>query len=457
MRSILTFTVTAAFAAALPAQWALLTPTTSPSQRRSGAAAFDAANNRLIVYGGVSPTPSVILPETWSFNGTWTLLSPPGGTVGRWGHSLVRNTTNNRLVTFGGRAPTINGYASDTYEWTGSAWATIPTPTAPSARHLYGLSFDQTRQVVVLFGGRTANATLNDTWEYDGITWTPRTLPTTPPPREEMAMVYDVGLHATVLFGGFDRSTNTVLGDTWTYAGTDWVEVLATSSPSARYRTATIYDSFRQRVVLFGGFDGTNIAHDTFQFTGETWNAVSTGSNVPQAATETLHGYDPVRRKFVLFGGYGGTFSNQTWEFTGSSTGFFSTFGTPCETAAGEATLTSTTPTLGQSWNLTINNLPVDLEFALVTLGFSNQTWNSLPLPFDLAPIGLPGCNLLVAADVINVVLASGGTAVHNLAVPNQPSLLNLTIFAQGVLGDIIGTEFAFVGTTKGGRAVLGN
>lgn len=457
MRSLQILTATAALAAAIPAQWALLNPTTVPAQRRSGAAAFDATSNRLIFYGGVSPTPSVILPQTWSFNGSWTQLTPAGGSLGRWGHQLVRNTQNNRLITFGGRSPTITGFANDTYEWTGSAWTSVPTPTSPSARYLYGLSFDQSRNVAVLFGGRTSTTTLADTWEYNGITWTQRTPATSPPAREEMAMVYDASLGATVLFGGYDSDTATVLGDTWHYNGQDWVAQAPANSPSPRYRGACIYDSVRQRIVLFGGYTGSTITTDTFEYTGSTWNVVATSGTVPQASTETLHGYDPQRRKFVLFGGFGGSFSNQTWEYTGATTGFFSTFGTACPTPNGEATISSNTPRIAQPWTLTFDNLPVDLELVLVVLGLSNQVWSGLPLPFDLAPIGLTGCDLLVSADLINVVVAVGGTATHTLAIPNQVNLVNQRLYAQGILLDLLPVDYTFLGTTKGGRAILGN
>lgn len=476
MRSLSTLLAIAALAASTAAQtpWGTgpLNLTTFPSQRRSGACAFDATANRLIFYGGVSPTPSVILAQTWAFNGAWTQLNPAGGTTGRWGHQLVRNTSNNRLVTFGGRSPTLSGYANDTQEWTGSIWQNVPTPVSPSARYLYGMSYDSSRNVVVLFGGRGYGSnpgnveTLGDTWEYNGVTWTERTFPIAPSPRAEGFMVYDASQRVTVMFGGFDADTNTVLGDTWHYNGTTWTNRTAdlASAPSARYRGACVYDSVRQRIVLYGGFTGTTIATDTYEYTGDTWNTVTTGTNVPQASTETLHGYDPVRRKFTLFGGYGGTFSSQTWEYTGANTGYFSTFGNACPTPQGLPTLTSNTPRLAQPWTVTAGNLPADLDIVLFALGFSNTTWGAVPLPFDLAPLGLGGCELVVSADLIDVAItvpeplpATGNQAVHTLNIPNTTSLVNSSIYIQGILLDLVLPDFFYRGTTKGGRAVIGS
>ena len=455
---ILPLVAFAVAAAHLPAQWALMSPASSPSARRAGATAFDAAGNRLLFVGGIQPSPSTILGQTWSWNGTvWTQLSPAGGTIPRWGHGLVRNTQNNRLITFGGRSPTLSAYASDTQEWTGTAWQTIVTANAPSARHLYGFAYDGARNRAVLFGGRTSTQTLADTWEYDGVNWTQRTTFDTPPARQEMSMVYDASLRRVVLFGGQDQSTSAIYNDTWFYDGANWQPVAPASSPTPRYRMASAYDSVRQRTVLYGGFDGANVLTDTFEFNGSNWATVATGNPLPGASTETLHGYDPVRRKFVVFGGFGGTFSSQTWEYTGANTGYFGTFGAGCPTAQGEPTLSSNTPRINSTWTITIDNLPVDCEFVLIPYGLSNTNSTLGPLPVDLAAIGLSGCSLNVANDYVAAQLTSNGTATSSLVIPNTTALVNTFLYAQAVLLDIVpGVGTALTAVSPGGRALLG-
>jgi hypothetical protein len=458
MRTLKLVSFAAALASALPAQWAQLTPTNPPSARRAGAAAFDATQNRMLLVGGIQPSPSTILGQTWSWNGTlWTQLSPAGGTIPRWGHGMVRNTQNNRLIVFGGRSPTLSAFANDTQEWTGTAWQTISTPVAPSARHLYGFAFDSVRNRAVLFGGRTSTQTLADTWEYDGVTWTQRTPATTPPARQEMAMVFDASIGKVVMFGGFDQGTNAAFGDTWCYDGSDWVEMTPAASPTPRYRMAAAYDSVRQRTVLYGGFNGTAILRDTYEFIGSTWNTVSTGATTPTASTESFHGYDPQRRKMVLFGGFGGTFSGELWEYTGANTGYFSTYGLGCPTALGEPNLTSNTPRINQPWTVMVDNVPSDCEIVLFAFGLSNSTWSGGSLPFDLGPLGLGGCSLNVAPDLVNVQLAAGGMAMNTFAFPNTTTLVNQRLFTQGVLFDILPSgDWALLASTKGGRALIG-
>jgi hypothetical protein len=470
MRSFEALIVTAALAASLSAQtpWALQAPATSPTQRRAGACAFDAANNRLIFYGGVSATPAQVVAETWAFNGTWSLL--PATTVGRWGHSMVRNTQNNRLITFGGRSPTISSFANDTYEWTGSAWATVSTANAPSARYLYGLAFDQVRNVAVLFGGRSNSATLGDVWEYNGTNWTQRTFPVTPPAREEMVLVYDPSLNRTVLFGGYDRDLDEVLGDTWHYDGQEWVEQTPVASPSDRHRAAAVYDPRRHRIVLFGGYTGTNVVTDTWEYTGSTWNSVAATTS-PSNATETLHGYDSQRNKFVVFGGFGTGFSNQTWEYTGANRGFANTYGTDCPPPSTlppvgtppsfAVSITSNTPTTNAPWNVTYGNLDPINEFVIAAVGFSNTTYNGLPLPLDLALISVPGCFLNAAADTLilrPVAIPVGGTygeATLTINVPNNVALQNTRVYQQALVFDFTPTGW-FVGTSQGLRGVIG-
>ena len=457
---IINTTVCAALAVAVSAQnrWASITPTTVPPMLRHGAMAFDAVGNRLIMFGGLTQTPGAVVDTTWAYNGQWTLLSGVPSPA-RWGHQLVRSPVNNRLVMFGGRSPDVSPLSNDTWEWTGSAWSVVPTPTAPSPRYLYGMAYDSTRNVVVLFGGRTYTTTVAETWEYNGITWTQRAPATVPPARTEMVFVDDPANGGTLLFGGFEPTTQAIRGDTWRWNGVDWLQLAPTVAPTARYRAAAIYDSVRLRPVLYGGYNGTAIQLDTWEWDGAEWYQVAAGTVAPPNATENIRGFDPVRRKFVVFGGFSGAFSNETYEYSGTTggitTGLFSLYGDACTTAVGDPTLAAAAaPTRGQTLTLNYGNLPPETDLVLTVLGLSRTTWNGAPLPFDLAPIGLPGCGLLASADTINLSLASAGAATFGFPIPNQAALINRELFAQGVLLDSV--NFLFLGATRGGRAVIG-
>ncbi len=439
------------FAATLPAQWQQVTTPFKPTSRRAGAMAFHESTNRMVLYGGLSATPSQVLSDTWTFNGLWA--PQPATAAGRWGHRIVSNTVSNKLVTFGGRSPTINSLSSETVEWNGSNWTTLPTVGAPSARFLYGMCYDSQRDVVVLFGGRNLTGPNNETWELSGSTWTQKATLNSPLAREEMGMVYDASLGRTILFGGCDESIGVIYGDTWQYDGNDWVEMAPAVSPTPRFRGMMEYDSQRSRSVYYGGFDGSIAQTETYEYSGNDW-VLSPQVTVPTATTEALSGYDSLRKRFVIFGGFGGAFLDETWELTGDTAGTFTLYGSGCDTANGTPGLTGTVPNIGTTLDLGFSNLGA-AQTVIVVLGASNTVWNGLPLPLDLASVGLPGCGLLASADALEVTLVTGGLAQFGFAIPNQISLINLSLYCQGIVTDFV-PDLTFLGATRGGRAVIG-
>ena len=71
-----------------------------------------------------------------------------------------------------------------------------------------------------------------------------------------------------------------------------------------------------------------------------------------------------------------------------------------------------------------------------VAFGLSKATWMGNPLPFDLAGLGAPGCQVLASADGGLFVGATGNTADLAIAVPNDRSLLGTTIYHQALVLD---------------------
>lgn len=438
--------------------WTQVSPPTRPTPRRSGAMAFDGTANRLILHGGLEPSSGGLLDETWSYNGTaWSLLTPTSSMPGRWGHRMVRDTLRNRIVTFGGRSPGVNTPANDTFFWNGTGWLPIISPTVPPPRHLYGMSYDQRRDRIVLFGGRGSLSSPNDTWEFDGAVWRRIDTPQAPVSRQEMVMEYDVARGSTVLFGGLAIATGAVLGDTWEFDGAVWLPVKPDNSPSPRYRAAASYDPRRQRIVLYGGFDGEAISTQTFEYSGSSWLPVSVGAG-SSFATEMYTAFDSQRNRLVTFGGFGASFGDQTWEFTGVNSAMSGSFGRGCPTSAGLATMTSSAPQLGQTMEVSVAPLPFLTTFVLFVQGYSVDVWNNGPLPLSLSPYGMTDCSLEVAGiGTYGVVVGAGaGTASFTFAVPNQAALLNVVYYAQAFVPDAAARN-RIGGMSRPLRAVLGN
>jgi hypothetical protein len=133
-------------------------------------------------------------------------------------------------------------------------------------------------------------------------------------------MAYDSARQRVVLFGGYNNNVGR-FGDTWEWDGETWTQV-STTGPSARYWHAMAYDSARQRVVLFGGGSNGSL-RDTWEWDGATWIQVPTTG--PSARYSHAMAYDSARGRVVLFGGYGrrddGNYARfgDTWEWDGDN------------------------------------------------------------------------------------------------------------------------------------------
>jgi hypothetical protein len=175
---------------------------------------------------------------------------------------------------------------------------------------------------MVLFGGQAANGAIQgDTWEYNGIDWTQRAT-TGPPARWIQRMAYDTHRNVTVMFGG-RSSAGGLLSDTWEWDGTTWTQIVV-QGPQARYGQAMAYDSDRHVVVLFGGQNGgpfgQGVLGDTWEYDGSSWTQLPITGPSPRTFVKMV--YDPSRQRMVLFGGYNGTTTvSDTWELVTTSTG----------------------------------------------------------------------------------------------------------------------------------------
>jgi hypothetical protein len=82
-------------------------------------------------------------------------------------------------------------------------------------------------------------------------------------------MAYDAARGQVVLFGGYNPG---VLGDTWTWDGTEWIQRNPAHAPSARYGARMAYDGGHGQILLFGGRKGGGRAlGDTWTWDGVDW------------------------------------------------------------------------------------------------------------------------------------------------------------------------------------------
>ena len=155
-----------------------------------------------------------------------------------------------------------------------------------------------------------------------GATWIGRHPAATPSPRTGYSLAYDSVRRVTVLFGGYDGSN--VLNDTWEYDGITWTQRNSSTLPTARQNGGMAYSPSEQRVVMFGGSGTTGLLNDTYEWDGSNWTLRCVGVCGPSNRQSAAMVNDSTRQRVVLFGGQGlGLLPNgplnDTWEWNGSS------------------------------------------------------------------------------------------------------------------------------------------
>lgn len=197
--------------------------------------------------------------------------------------------------------------------------ATSAFATNPSPRNHSRMVFDERNGVAILFGGHgnVAGATgltydSNETWAWTGLRWQQRFPAHSPAARSGHVMVYDSKRERIVLFGGRgqkpsldDNTPFLYFNDTWVWENNDWRKIETANAPSPRYFSGASYDRVRDRVILFGGSVATSDVdedepiYDTWEFDGTNWTRVA--ENEPKAAKPNL-GYDILRNQTHLLG-----------------------------------------------------------------------------------------------------------------------------------------------------------
>jgi N-acetylneuraminic acid mutarotase len=273
----------------------------------------------LVVFGGTNG--GTRMNDTWTFDGTsWTELAAATPPSPRSSPGMT--ALGNKIVLFGGYDG--NNYLNDTWTFDGTSWTKVSVPAPPRARSYPGMVTLGNK--VLLFGGysedpglgsNTAPATyLNDTYLFDGNLWTPVLVPLPPPARGGASMV-TLG-NKVLLFGGYDGTND--LSDTWTFDGTSWTSSGATFGAPPSGRAAAILQTLGTQAVMFGGYDGASYLSDTW--VGMPWSSLSvSGPPARDGACSAVLG-----SRLVLFGGALAPIppatalspTNDTWTFDGT-------------------------------------------------------------------------------------------------------------------------------------------
>lgn len=390
--------------------------------------AFDAAHGELVLFGG-QLVPSPANSDTWTWNGTdWTQRAPTTSPPARLGHAMCYDAARQRVVVYGGLSGAT--LLNDTWEWDGTNWTHLSPATSPPARFWPTIAYDGTR--TILFGGGSSAAPRNDTWAWNGVTWTQITTAHAPTPRYYNSLASN-GAGEVLLFGGFDPTLG-YLGDTWTFDGTDWTQRTPATSPIARGNCSMGYDPTSARYLLFSGTNSFfSSLEDTWTFAGGQWTQLATQRS-PSSRSAGGAAWCPAQQRFVVLSAdylsMQDLKSTPMWEF-GTDLASFVRWG-PSECPPIDPPVLrahQSQPILGTTFETRAESVTAVLH--VLVLGVSDTAWSGGALPVNLAAIGTVwNCWLRVSPDVL-LSLAFGQSAPWLLAVPNSPTLIGATVFAQ--------------------------
>jgi len=286
--------------------WKELQPAIRPSPRSRPLVVYEADRQRTLLFGGFGEG-NRYNNETWEFDGrAWKRLDIPSPPTDP-GYMMAYDVYRGAAVLYGGRN-------RDTWEFDGARWNRVKCEHRPPIIGSGAMAYDSTRRVTVLFGGeiaQTGDAVLPplcaETWLFDGYDWMPADAKG-PSARKYHQMVYDSARERFVMFGGFETKP---LRDTWELRSAGWRRVETREAPSARRGFALTYDPNGRRTLLFGGSPGGD---ELWAFDGTQWSLIR-APKAPPYREGAAFVFMPTSRRVLLFGGLSGKLLNDSWAF----------------------------------------------------------------------------------------------------------------------------------------------
>lgn len=267
------------------AQWSALSPSgTPPAPRVQPALAYDPASDRVVLFGGGYSLPNETWQLTLSGPPAWSLIAATTPPEVRMNHQLLYDSALQRVLMAGGKDGGGNGTKVDVWalELLPSSWQQV-THIAPF-RHEHTAIYDSQRGRIVVFGGMTSQQARNDTW---ALTPGPEpkwaqieTQGPLPPARMNHSAIYDPARDRMIVFGGYDGYSGGYRSDVWvlTFGGTPtWSQLALPGGPSARSWHTAVYDADGDRMWVLGGerrvgvMCGTDYPENVTVYPGDAW------------------------------------------------------------------------------------------------------------------------------------------------------------------------------------------
>lgn len=259
--------------------------------------------------------------ETWLFAGaSWAQRFPATTPPPRSAHTMTYDSKNGRVLMFGGRQeePDPNGdpvFLNDLWAWQNDDWVRLDADLTerPSQRNNAGFAHDPIHDRIVVYGGselagrdgNTVNA-LFDTWEFANGAWTKTG---TDAPKLNRPLLVFNPLAGKIFMVGANSADGKVM--MFRYDDGTWTDVAPSALPPCSVEGHLLWAPDRGRMLFIGGICATATpqAQELYEYDADAnkWNKLTIGTasrGIGQAAV-----YDTFRHRIIFYGGtvFGGT------------------------------------------------------------------------------------------------------------------------------------------------------
>ena len=152
--------------------WKALAPNTEPNAREGHGMIYDPGTKRIVMHAGL--VAGVYDRDTWVYDGNdWSQLANNAAMAVHGYFAMAYDPDRKVTVLYGGENTAAGNTVvlGETWEFNGTTW-TQRTPAAnPGKRTKAAMAYDPVRKQMVLFGGNNGTNLLRDAWTWDGTTW----------------------------------------------------------------------------------------------------------------------------------------------------------------------------------------------------------------------------------------------------------------------------------------------
>ncbi len=279
---------------------------------------YDQHSHRVMIFGGT---------DTCFYDGSdWQCYDPdPYYPPQLFDHAMAFNPENQTTLLYGGSGDSSWPISTETFEWDGNSWTSYELFVTPGLVWKHRLAYMDVLDGIVLYGGSPDHYAhfYLQMWLYRDHTWTQLHPATTPGCRQSFGMVYDTWRDRLVLFGGITEYdewlSSTVTDETWEFDGTNWMQMNPSHHPPALEDPSMTFDSCRGVTVLFSGLGELNWHDGTWEYNGLDWTRIEPATTSPSVRYACGFCFDESRCRTIIHGGAKNLMPGfkETWEWDG--------------------------------------------------------------------------------------------------------------------------------------------